>query len=73
MGDMPPNGIPMGLDCTIPRPRPGAARGTPIPGMPMPAPGGTMPRVGGGGMWPSMGLGGGTGLVRSWLRPNEEG
>lgn len=36
MGDIPPKGMPIGLDCTIPMPIPGAAIGTPIPGMPIP-------------------------------------
>lgn len=36
MGDIPPKGIPIGLDCTIPIPMPGAAIETPIPCMPIP-------------------------------------
>lgn len=67
MGEIPLKGIAIGLDCTIPMLMPGAAIGTPIPGMLIP--GWIIPIVG---IWLSMGLGG-TGLVRSWLRPSEDG
>lgn len=59
MADIPLKGMPM--------PMLGATIGTPMAGMLIP--GWTIPRPG---IGPSIGLGG-TGLVRSWLRPSEEG